>query len=258
MVKRLRLERHDRRTSFLELWVEGDRLMRQWGPLNAAPVAERAEVHASPARAHAAMWAQARRALGKGFWLGRHHPGLIAAILENPDDRSGYLIYGDWLLEHHDPRGDLIIADAKEVQDRIINTHRMQLAPPHWDEFLSVIWRYGFVGGLRVRIEYFWGHTEWQKRLQRVFRHPSMHFLRVVQARLISHPYNRNGLSASWRVRDTQAVHELVSLMPASVERVGINAATTVDLSAVVGSPKVEVVPVENPTWLSDALAAFS
>lgn len=34
--------------------------------------------------------------------------GLLAAILETPDDDAPRLVYADWLQGHGDPRGELI------------------------------------------------------------------------------------------------------------------------------------------------------
>jgi len=41
------------------------------------------------------------------------NPDLEARIHANPDDRDDYLVYGDWLSEQGDPRGELITVQVK-------------------------------------------------------------------------------------------------------------------------------------------------
>jgi uncharacterized protein (TIGR02996 family) len=41
------------------------------------------------------------------------NPELEARILEDPNDIASYLVYGDWLSERGDPRGELIAVQAK-------------------------------------------------------------------------------------------------------------------------------------------------
>jgi uncharacterized protein (TIGR02996 family) len=39
---------------------------------------------------------------------GAHNPALEAAILADPGDETAWQVYGDWLLDHHDVRGEYI------------------------------------------------------------------------------------------------------------------------------------------------------
>ncbi len=89
---------------------------------------------------------------------------LEARILERPDDRELYAVYGDWLAERGDPRGELVAVQlAREVRpddERLRERERELLheyafewlggyawLPPH--EF-SATWRRGFVHGICI------------------------------------------------------------------------------------------------------------
>ena len=51
---------------------------------------------------------------------GATNPQLEAAIVKDPADDGGYLVYGDWLMEQGDPRGPLaaIKGDDKKTQTK--------------------------------------------------------------------------------------------------------------------------------------------
>jgi uncharacterized protein (TIGR02996 family) len=42
-----------------------------------------------------------------------HHPALFEAVCADPDDDAPRLVYGDWLLEQGDPRGELIAVQCE-------------------------------------------------------------------------------------------------------------------------------------------------
>lgn len=81
---------------------------------------------------------------------------LEAAILERPDDPGAYTVYGDWLAERGDPRGELITVQcalatrpddpALRARERgILDDHAYELlAELAWRPDLAVTWRYGF------------------------------------------------------------------------------------------------------------------
>ncbi len=80
---------------------------------------------------------------------------LLDAIREDPDDRANYAVYGDWLAQRGDPRGELIGLSlalerdpeptlAKRVQ-RLI-AQQAKALPPR----LPVTWKLGFVSEIRL------------------------------------------------------------------------------------------------------------
>ncbi|MFT3697852.1 MAG: TIGR02996 domain-containing protein [Kofleriaceae bacterium] len=86
---------------------------------------------------------------------------LIAAIVDDPDDESAWMVYADWLLSRGDPRGELIQIGME--MDRGNMTRRFRAAeiegdePPllsarlrseakHW----QLTWRRGFVEKARL------------------------------------------------------------------------------------------------------------
>jgi uncharacterized protein (TIGR02996 family) len=83
---------------------------------------------------------------------------LEAQIVENPDDDAGYLVYGDWLQAHGDPRGSLIAiqaarcaADTPELaaaELALLDAHRAALLA--FDPPPDVEWHLGFWRGVTV------------------------------------------------------------------------------------------------------------
>jgi uncharacterized protein (TIGR02996 family) len=88
---------------------------------------------------------------------------LEARILANPDDLSAYLVYGDWLSERGDPRGELIAVQAKLKEtpgDAALTATEAKLIANNaraWlgdlagkeDKDLAVKWRLGFLDSVR-------------------------------------------------------------------------------------------------------------
>ncbi len=75
---------------------------------------------------------------------------LEAAIDAHPDQADNYLVLGDWLQEHHDPRGELIGLCRAKGMDRTedakarIAVLQRQLGPAPFKHG-SMDWFYGFV-----------------------------------------------------------------------------------------------------------------
>jgi uncharacterized protein (TIGR02996 family) len=88
---------------------------------------------------------------------------LEARILSNPDDRDAYAVYGDWLSEHGDPRGELVAVQLKlaeaptpelrERETKLLAEHAAtwlgELASLPAKDF-AVTWRFGFLDTARV------------------------------------------------------------------------------------------------------------
>jgi uncharacterized protein (TIGR02996 family) len=86
---------------------------------------------------------------------------LVEQLLESPDDPAPYLVYGDWLQAHGDPRGQLIAAQAAPgspdlaiVEARLLEEHRgallgaaAELEPPPAIEWSLGFWRAVRLGG---------------------------------------------------------------------------------------------------------------
>jgi len=91
---------------------------------------------------------------------------LEARILANPDDRDAYAVYGDWLSERNDPRGELIAVQMKlegapgdtalrEREKKLLDANREawlgeSLAKLTKEDDFHVTWRWGFVDGVRI------------------------------------------------------------------------------------------------------------
>lgn len=90
----------------------------------------------------------------------RRSEGLEAAILAAPDDAQAYLVYGDWLLEQGDPRGELVSVQVQRERapaDVSLATREKQLFASHARGWLGpfadateLVWRFGFVRRMRA------------------------------------------------------------------------------------------------------------
>jgi len=92
------------------------------------------------------------------------NPDLEARILQNPDDKDAYAVYGDWLSEQADPRGELVAVQLKlaVAPDDALRAREAKLLADHAGEWLgelagldakkdfAVTWRYGFLASARI------------------------------------------------------------------------------------------------------------
>jgi uncharacterized protein (TIGR02996 family) len=86
---------------------------------------------------------------------------LEAAIIENPDDPAGYLVYADWLQTHGDPRGELIVVAHRkgEVTDEQKTTLLGPFAETRPETF-ELEWQHGVIKSATIGWELFGGESE--------------------------------------------------------------------------------------------------
>jgi uncharacterized protein (TIGR02996 family) len=140
----------------------------------------------------------------RGYWVGRHNFDFVAAIEKNPEDDGLRQVYGDWLVDKGEARGDLIVAQIaraarpkeRELADhekRLLETHRWLLFPE--GDYDRVRWHLGFIRSLSVKVYLWLPQSEdrvWRQCLRPIFMHPSgLHIeelrLRPISTRSISH-----------------------------------------------------------------------
>jgi uncharacterized protein (TIGR02996 family) len=104
---------------------------------------------------------------------------LVAAIERDPYDARSYAVYGDWLQQRGDPRGELIalqLAAAEDptlavAADKFLVRHRNHFMPGSTRE--SLRWRNGFIRRITI--------SPFAKRkadvLQEILGHPSGRFV---------------------------------------------------------------------------------
>jgi uncharacterized protein (TIGR02996 family) len=84
---------------------------------------------------------------------------LEAAILERPEDRSVYAVYGDWLLAHGNPWGELMMLqlngkknDAEGCLEKLMPLlFDDTFEAARYRDLAVTAWRWGFVRGARLR-----------------------------------------------------------------------------------------------------------
>jgi uncharacterized protein (TIGR02996 family) len=170
---------------FWEISLEGENIMRRWGRLGSSGQSNTKnfpdEHHAR--RAWEDLISQKRN---KGYQLVAEsaelefgaddesdespeprNEELEQLIFADPDDRDGYLVLGDWLLEQEHPRGELISANAqmvdqndpvqflrfKTIQTKLLAEHPRVFYGPklkHHGEVLRIKWVLGYWRTLTV------------------------------------------------------------------------------------------------------------
>ena len=124
---------------------------------------------------------------------GASNPELEAAILADPDSVDGYLVYGDWLSEQGDPRGELIAVQARLAEspdDATLKQKESELLAAHQDDWIgeflgnlqgegefSCTWRYGFFEKVEMGGDE-WGETNGVEAWRALSKLASAKFLR--------------------------------------------------------------------------------
>ena len=129
----------------------------------------------------------------------RQNPELERVILDDPLDPDAWLVYGDWLEEAGDPRGELVAVQARHARDpgnpELLDAQRT-LFRRHGDaltgglhEYLTprgrvgpllrLSWEFGFIWTANVAPS---GHSidELAAGLRALLAHPSARFLHVL------------------------------------------------------------------------------
>ena len=93
-----------------------------------------------------------------------HNPALERAILDDPGNEDAYLVYGDWLQDHGDPRGELAIiehAASRAPEDHDLARRRELVRreiladlfhPLVFDSVLGLRWRLGFIDAITIDV----------------------------------------------------------------------------------------------------------
>jgi uncharacterized protein (TIGR02996 family) len=166
--ERVRFERRSPWPGFVELWQDGRELGRAWGRLDGRGQ-QRVESFETSVAAEKAFAVQVGRLESKRYQAGRHRPDLEATLQAGPNEPGPYLVYADWLLDHGDPRGELIAcmeAGAEAEARRLLERHAVQLAPAWWVGWTWPQWRLGFLQRVTCK-----AHEP--GRIRRLLRHPS-------------------------------------------------------------------------------------
>jgi uncharacterized protein (TIGR02996 family) len=149
---------------------------------------------------------------------------LEAQIVENPDDDAGYLVYGDWLQAHGDPRGSLIAiqaarcaADTPELaaaELALLSAHRAALLA--FDPPPRVEWHLGFWRGLTVGASDRGSPPGGGADLARLLEAPSARFVRELR---VLGPGGPDRFALAARAGDTLRELEIASASDAITDR---------------------------------------
>lgn len=119
----------------------------------------------------------------------RREPALEAAIVASPENPGGYLVYADWLQQHGEPRGELIVVQhalAAAPRDAALRARQAALFEEHGELLLGplalvvdarVDWHCGFVRALDLGIVMSARTELFVPLLASLFAHPSLQFL---------------------------------------------------------------------------------
>jgi uncharacterized protein (TIGR02996 family) len=115
-----------------------------------------------------------------------HDRALEAAIANAPEDLGGYLVYADWLQQHGEPRGELIVVQhalASAPHDAALRAREATLFAEHGDRLLGPLalvgdaridWHCGFVRALDLGTSL---STITPELLEALLAHPSLRFV---------------------------------------------------------------------------------
>ncbi len=216
---------HTERNAFCEMRVEPGYLHTRYGRLDDDEAAEKVEALPEPQRI---LHKRARHLQGRGYLIGRHEPEFQWAIRRDPGNPAPYLVYGDWLLEHQDPRGLLILLHARMADEAsapqlsreeaaLFETHGEMLVPRHW-EGMELEWFMGHIRRVRLSL----GQGDYldpaalRGALQRGLYHPSCIALERISIQGLDLPPPPEAGGPSWRRYAREAaLRELAGLVEA-------------------------------------------
>lgn len=132
------------------------------------------------------------------------NPALERVILDNPEDKGGYLVYADWLTQQGDPRGELIVVQSEGKTDReaellaahpfmrgigLTDSKHFQNASPG---IARAEWKWGFWESLHIFnvIDWMDGKFPTKDVLDRLFTNPAALVLQELKAGVIRWEYN--------------------------------------------------------------------
>lgn len=156
------------RHGFWEIEQKGVELNIRYGP-NERSAETRTQRFETVEEAHAALEQKINYQLRKGYQRVpvANNNSLEDAMLADPSDVSGYLVYADWLQGQEDPRGDLIAIQAqlstgglgsnvrkslRKRESMLLKKNSMALFGPlhsYRGEY-EVMWRWGFLRRLKM------------------------------------------------------------------------------------------------------------
>jgi predicted DNA-binding WGR domain protein len=193
----VRYESYRQGRAFVDVHIDGCRLLRTWGEVGHAPAGSRSSSFESELAAERAAEAQHRRLLKVGYWPGRHNLKMIRTLQRDPTSAEVRARYLEWLEEVGEPRAALIRAQTEIDRLVVLQRHPTHLFPTGWEEWFTVSWVEGFIeeaifspGRLRGKCA--------AGVLARFLNHPSSHLLRSLTLAGPTPPY---GPGVDWANR---------------------------------------------------------
>ncbi len=123
----------------------------------------------------------------RGYQPGRHNPGFIHAIATDPHDAGIRQVYGDWLQEQGDARGELITIHALleyRIGDEVLMKRERSLLESHretllgrWASSSTIEWYVGFARSLEYSATEPWDIGRTLGHIKQLLRHPTCRFL---------------------------------------------------------------------------------
>ncbi len=190
---------------FWEVHVEGDSFTARYGKIGASGQTS-TKTFASNEKAQVEADKMAAKKVKKGYVLVSEgeapkaemsgNPDLEMAIASDLTNIEAWMVYGDWLQEQGDPRGELVSIDcalALKPGDAKLEKRRDELLKEHeaaWlgktlvearktsESFVEFEWKYGFLDSVRVGEEYENEGPDLAKQTRDLLKLESAKFLR--------------------------------------------------------------------------------
>ena len=123
----------------------------------------------------------------RGYQPGRHKPSFIHAIASEPHDEGIRQVYGDWLQDEGDARGELIAIHALQGSrpgDEDLTKRERSLLETHgetllgrWADSSTIDWHLGFARALAYSATEPWDMAKVLGHIKQLLRHPTCRFL---------------------------------------------------------------------------------
>jgi uncharacterized protein (TIGR02996 family) len=121
---------------------------------------------------------------------------LVAAVVADPDDAGGFLVYADFLQSRGDPRGELITlmhAGEDKLADKLLRAHKAKWIGRLESPSIKLDWRLGFVDQVKLIAD---NEKHALLLVDELANHPSCRFVRKLEILILAKRRSYAGVDA--------------------------------------------------------------